>query len=43
MVRAFGWFLRKVWKQIYQGIHLDENGLDNVSGVVNSIFINIHR
>eukprot|EP01114_Cavostelium_apophysatum_P016610 TRINITY_DN4768_c0_g1_i2.p1 TRINITY_DN4768_c0_g1~~TRINITY_DN4768_c0_g1_i2.p1 ORF type:complete len:1170 (+),score=311.65 TRINITY_DN4768_c0_g1_i2:168-3677(+) len=30
IVRAFGWFLRKVWKMIFQGIHVDETGLEEL-------------
>jgi len=28
IVRWLGWFLRKIWKRIYQGIHVDESGLE---------------
>jgi glycerol-3-phosphate O-acyltransferase len=30
IVRLLGWFLRKVWRKIYQGIHVDEKGVEMV-------------
>lgn len=31
IVRAVGWFLRKVWRQIFQGIHVEEQGIEKVA------------
>lgn len=30
IVRALGWFLRKVFRRIYQGIHVEEKGMETV-------------
>ncbi|KYQ91002.1 hypothetical protein DLAC_07895 [Tieghemostelium lacteum] len=28
VVRVLGWFLKKVWRKIYHGIHVDEKGIE---------------
>ncbi|GAM27335.1 hypothetical protein SAMD00019534_105100 [Acytostelium subglobosum LB1] len=30
VVRVLGWFLKKVWRKIYQGIHVDEKGIEAI-------------
>eukprot|EP01116_Phalansterium_solitarium_P017321 TRINITY_DN4234_c0_g2_i1.p1 TRINITY_DN4234_c0_g2~~TRINITY_DN4234_c0_g2_i1.p1 ORF type:complete len:1163 (+),score=526.57 TRINITY_DN4234_c0_g2_i1:153-3641(+) len=34
IVRVLGWFLRKVFRRIYDGIHVDEAGLEKVRSVL---------
>jgi len=46
VVRALGWFLRKVWKRIYSGIHVDEKGIENFRKILGNgpvLLIPTHR
>jgi glyceronephosphate O-acyltransferase len=45
-LRFFGWILKKVWRQIYQGIHVGEEGLRMVREAIKKapvVLIPTHR
>jgi len=46
IVRSVGWFLRKVWRRIYEGIHVEEQGIENIRKVLTNgplILVPTHR
>jgi len=46
IVRMVGWFLRKTFKKIYEGIHIDENGVEAVREVLTKgplVLVPTHR
>jgi len=46
IVRAVGWFLRKVWRQIFQVIHVEEQGIEKIRTVLTNgpiVLIPTHR
>ncbi|EGC36799.1 hypothetical protein DICPUDRAFT_54421 [Dictyostelium purpureum] len=46
VVRVLGWFLKKVWRKIYQGIHVDEKGIELIREAIKKspvVLIPSHR
>ncbi|KAM9974507.1 hypothetical protein ACTFIW_007961 [Dictyostelium discoideum] len=46
VVRVLGWFLKKVWRKIYQGIHVDEKGIELIREAIKKspvVLIPTHR
>eukprot|EP01132_Coremiostelium_polycephalum_P000607 gene607-755_t len=46
VVRVLGWFLRKVWRKIYQGIHVDEKGIELIRAAIQKspvVLVPTHR
>ncbi|EGG23421.1 hypothetical protein DFA_05553 [Cavenderia fasciculata] len=46
VVRVLGWFLKKVWRKIYQGIHVDEKGIEAIRAAIQKapvVLIPTHR
>jgi len=46
VVRVLGWFLKKVWRKIYQGIHVDEKGIELIREAIKKspvVLVPTHR
>ncbi|EFA75040.1 hypothetical protein PPL_11725 [Heterostelium album PN500] len=46
VVRVIGWFLKKVWRKLYQGIHVDEKGIEQIRAAIQKspvVLIPTHR
>eukprot|EP01133_Synstelium_polycarpum_P011532 gene11532-13458_t len=46
VVRVLGWFLKKVWRKIYQGIHVDEKGIEAIRAAIQKspvVLVPTHR